>query len=253
MKKLIGMAVVGLWAVSAISAVKITNLSVTQRPGTKLVDITYSVSSDVTNLVSVSVTVSNGTEAVNAVSLSGDIGAGVFTGTGKRIVWDAGADWSGHMVSGIIVNLEVLDGSEIACPAGGDPSAVVWEVVNDRWVKNIYVNGDVTMSDRTTGRMWCHTSLTYGGTYPLYGGTWSEAVNYCNNLTYAGYSDWRLPNKDILQSQYSQKDFFGGASGDFWSSTAYYTSQAYGVNMQYGYVYIGNKTAMAEAWPVRGP
>ena len=28
--------------------------------------------------------------------------------------------------------------------------------------------------------------------------TWKDALNYCENLEYAGYSDWRLPNKNEL-------------------------------------------------------
>jgi formylglycine-generating enzyme required for sulfatase activity len=63
-----------------------------------LVDITYDVAADFPT-VSVSLQVSsNGgsTFAVPATTLSGAIGAGVATGTAKKITWNAGADWSGQ-------------------------------------------------------------------------------------------------------------------------------------------------------------
>jgi formylglycine-generating enzyme required for sulfatase activity len=75
----------------------ISNLTVAQRPGTKLVDITYDVASTASSTVTVSLTVTNGTAAVSATSLTGAVGPGVATGTGKAIVWDAGADWHGNV------------------------------------------------------------------------------------------------------------------------------------------------------------
>ena len=80
------------------SEVTISNLTVAQRPGTKLMDITYDVSSSTTNavIVWVSLTVSNGAVAINAISLTGDVGW-LATGTGKSVVWNAGADWNGNL------------------------------------------------------------------------------------------------------------------------------------------------------------
>ncbi len=59
--------------------------------------------------------------------------------------------------------------------------------------------------------------------------TWKEALSYCENLEYAGYDDWRLPNKNELLSlvDYSKAgteaevlSSFPGMTPDiFWSST----------------------------------
>ncbi|MEI7673476.1 MAG: formylglycine-generating enzyme family protein, partial [Deltaproteobacteria bacterium] len=75
----------------------VANVVVAQRAGTKLVDITYDVSdADGDNLtVSVQVSSDSGaTYTVPATRFSGDYGAGVRPGSGKKIVWDAGADWN---------------------------------------------------------------------------------------------------------------------------------------------------------------
>jgi hypothetical protein len=59
--------------------------------------------------------------------------------------------------------------------------------------------------------------------------SWKEALSYCENLEYAGYDDWRLPNKNELVSlvDYSKAgteaevlSSFPGMTPDiFWSST----------------------------------
>jgi len=94
-KKIAGIiGLVGLIAGMASAVVSVSNLSVAQRPGTKLLDISYDVSSTETNEVTVSLEVKNGTTVVNAPSVTGDIGSGVTTGFGKSMVWDMGADWN---------------------------------------------------------------------------------------------------------------------------------------------------------------
>jgi len=60
--------------------------------------------------------------------------------------------------------------------------------------KNSFVdNADNTITDRATGLMWMKSD---SGTTM----NWKEALNYAENLNYAGYSDWRLPNTKELQS-----------------------------------------------------
>lgn len=61
--------------------------------------------------------------------------------------------------------------------------------------------------------------------------TWQSAMDYCDNLTYAGYSDWFLPNKDELNAMYVYRNSIGGftttGSGSscyYWSSSSFYSS-----------------------------
>lgn len=73
------------------------------------------------------------------------------------------------------------------------------------------------------------TTFEYAGTtyyvHPEVGEmTWQSAVDYCNNLTYAGYSDWYLPNKDELNAMYVYRNTIGGFHTVnvycvYWSST----------------------------------
>jgi len=146
--------------------------------------------------------------------------------------------------------------------ASGNPmsDAIAWEVTFDRGLvtygsqnidrlpfravrggqsSNSFVdNSDSTISDTSTGLMW--QKATAPGTY-----TWEEALTYCENLTLADKSDWRLPNRNELQSivNYNTHNpvidttFFPGtvASG-YWSSTtnASNTNGAWYVNFDIG-------------------
>lgn len=54
-------------------------------------------------------------------------------------------------------------------------------------------NGDGTITDNSTGLMWMQDDNGIGV-------LWANALLYAENLTYAGYSDWRLPDTKELQS-----------------------------------------------------
>ncbi|MBO4769982.1 MAG: DUF1566 domain-containing protein [Clostridia bacterium] len=58
--------------------------------------------------------------------------------------------------------------------------------------------------DSVTGLMW------QKGFTKMENERWENALSYCENLTYAGYSDWRLPNKNELVSliSYDKDDPF---------------------------------------------
>ncbi len=63
-------------------------------------------------------------------------------------------------------------------------------------------NGDGTISDRATGLMWTEDDsgafgVGLGGSGKL---NWEQALDWAEDLTHAGYSDWRLPNVKELHS-----------------------------------------------------
>lgn len=76
---------------------------------------------------------------------------------------------------------------------------------------------------------------------------WSSINSMCENSTYEGYTDWRLPDKDELMMLYTQKDFIGGFNTQYdstyqqkdtyWSNTTGFSS--YG---REGYFYLSFST-----------
>ena len=90
------------------------------------------------------------------------------------------------------------------------------------------------------------------------GGKWcyyQEAVNYCENLTYAGYSDWRLPSIEELETiidfgklnpsaDSSIFSFNSSNTKEFWSNTSSATSEAsWIVNFANGVTTTGSTNA----------
>ena len=114
---------------------------------------------------------------------------------------------------------------------------------------NLVDNHDGTVTDTETGLMW--QKATAPGTY-----TWQQALAYAEGLELpiGGYTDWRLPNRNELQTlvDYSQYNPSINSllqtttlSSDYWSSTTYAnnTSNAWLVNFYDGGVNVLNKSS----------
>ncbi|MGQ1785813.1 sulfatase-like hydrolase/transferase [Saccharicrinis sp. GN24d3] len=63
----------------------------------------------------------------------------------------------------------------------------------DYGINNFVDNGDGTITDLATGLMWQQGD---DGTAR----NWEDALQYCEDLTHGGHSDWRLPNAKELHS-----------------------------------------------------
>lgn len=91
-----------VWSLAGIGCLAVpvvTNLTVSQRSGTRLVDIGYDLFASGGASCSVTLEVSTdggATWAIPAVTATGDIGEPVAAGSGKAIVWNAGVDWAGR-------------------------------------------------------------------------------------------------------------------------------------------------------------
>ena len=113
----------GAWGATPV----VSNVRSAQRPGTKLVDITYDVTGDAGAGLSVSVLVSDNAGAsysVPATSFSGaGYGAGVTAGRNKTITWDAGRDWNGKFTTNMRFRVAASDNG---APDIGAPTNMVW-------------------------------------------------------------------------------------------------------------------------------
>ncbi|MDD2500820.1 MAG: DUF1566 domain-containing protein [Geobacter sp.] len=115
-------------------------------------------------------------------------------------------------------------------------------------------------TDQQTGLQWVRNANIAGNTM-----TWQQAMDWVSKLTYAGYSDWRLPTKDELvafskQGGTQPSQWFNGHEFSnvqpsyYWSSSTYTgsTDYAWGVIMDDGGVdNYAKVNYYFYVWPVR--
>jgi len=110
---------------------------------------------------------------------------------------------------------------------------------------------DGTVTDTCTGLMWFGSTADLDGNGEITFGqdrisrewspdtpTWSEATQYCEELDFAGHSDWRLATIEEFQSVFDSREYWrtgthpvidvqdDRSEGDqkYWSSTSYHHS-----------------------------
>jgi hypothetical protein len=82
----------------------------------------------------------------------------------------------------------------------------------------------------------------------LAGYTTAAAAQFCENMTYAGYTDWYLPSRQELNLLYQKSGELGSIGGfnyssNYWSSTENNTSYAWYFLFHNGYANYTNKTS----------
>jgi len=106
-------------------------------------------------------------------------------------------------------------------------------------------NGDRTVTDKYTSLMWQQDTAPDRINNRTVYYNWQEALSYCENLTLAGYSDWRLPNVNELQSLVDYTSYNPSInevyfpitpSVSFWSSTTDVVWAAWNVSFYDGSV-----------------
>jgi len=160
----------------------ITNVAASQREGTKLVDITYDIVSDLTNAAPVFLGVKNGDSAVSCTSASGDVGSDVLPGVGRQITWNMGADWNGNAAL-LMYTVEYTPPPEgfvfveAGTAAGGSPTILddfyiaKFEVTKNLW-NEVAGWADDNAYDISPGGG--------SGDSPVVNVTWYECVKWCN-------------------------------------------------------------------------
>jgi hypothetical protein len=128
------------------------------------------------------------------------------------------------------------------------------------WPKPRFVLAGDCLMDNLTGLMWVRNGNLSNGKK-----NWSEALDYAGSLTLCGYSDWRLPNVNELETLVDAEppdlaawlnveSFINVRSGGYWSSTTYAGSKDYAwlIDMHYGNVGNDKKVVGNFVLPVRG-
>jgi hypothetical protein len=102
-------------------------------------------------------------------------------------------------------------------------SGVALAVVQARYAR-VLVGTDATIQDLSTGLEWMQDTGSPSGRM------WKEALAYCEDLSHAGYDNWRLPNVTELASLIDEKQppnqppinrayFTDFVEGPYWTST----------------------------------
>lgn len=137
---------------------------------------------------------------------------------------------------------------------------------------NFAIHNDGTVTDKTTGLMWMRCSLgqkwdgkTCTGAPVDY--TWKEALLEAKRNKFADYDDWRLPNKNELESiveascyspAINETIFPATPPVFFWSSSPFagFSGGAWSVDFSFGAVNpsdkAGNKEGVIPVRLVRG-
>ena len=121
-------------------------------------------------------------------------------------------------------------------------------------------NEDGTVTDKLTGLMWTKDAQEIPGLMD-----WWDAIEACNDLEFAGWDDWRMPNvKEMLSlidyGYYNPAltpdhpfDNVPGYPGVYWSSTTLaVNNDAFHVPISNGTVNHVGKAGLKYVWPVRG-
>jgi formylglycine-generating enzyme required for sulfatase activity len=199
------MVFMGIVAARAADPV-VSNVRAAQRPGTKLVDIYYDVADADGDKLTISVAVSDtggATYTVSASTFSGDVGANITPGTGKRITWNAGQDWNDRFSANMRFKVTASDSSVppppsgmVLIPAGSFQMGDTFNEgdSDERPVHTVYVSAFYMDRTEVTKALWDEVyqwavvhgySFDYAGlgkaaNHPVQTIDWYDAVKWCN-------------------------------------------------------------------------
>jgi sulfatase modifying factor 1 len=170
----------------------VTNVRANQRPGTELVDITYSVSDADGDDLTISVVIQANGSNVTATILTGDIGAGVRPGSNRKITWDAGEDWPGHFSGNTRVQVtanDVVPSGMVSIPggtnSGTDPdfgaySLTVSSFYMDKYEVTKALWDDVYSWAVSNGYSFDNAGSGKAANHPVHTVNWYDVVKWCN-------------------------------------------------------------------------
>ena len=262
-------------AITTVQAARplISNVHATQRTGTRLVDVWYSVSDSDSDQMNISVRFNDSGRLVSAFSFTKDVRTNPAGGKDEKIIWDAGSSWPGPF-SNLTVTVSADDGYTQSVSASCPVSRAEQTVTNQSGrtgkptsgnvapISRFTDHGDGTVTDNQTGLEWVRSPQSLSGN----SGTmvWTNAMQFCNELVYADHSDWRLPSRTELMGLVDCTQNspalpaghpFAVQNSHYWSSSTTQSNNtgfAWFVNMHYGYESDYYTALSFYVWPVRG-
>ncbi|MDD3097900.1 MAG: SUMF1/EgtB/PvdO family nonheme iron enzyme [Candidatus Cloacimonetes bacterium] len=254
-----------------VSTPIISNTTVAQRTdGSKLVDITYDLYDANGDLCEVSLKLSsNGGVSFDYIpdplNLSGDIGENIAPGTGKTIVWNAGAEGIDFDGSQFMMQFGVEDG-QLPIPEnfvfvqGGTIYPADGSYTSGLTVSSFYID-----KYELTNTEWNAVMGSGGGdTYPHAYVSWFDAVEYCNRrsmieglppcYSYNDGTDYGT-DPDAWPSGWNANDYYANNVSCDWNalgyrlpSTAEWDFAARGGLQTHGYSYSGSNDLNIVGW-----
>ena len=177
----------------------VSNVKVSQRPGTHMVDIRYDVADADGDVLWVTVEVSDDggkSYKVPAATFSGDIGFEIRPGSGKHIVWDAGVDWGGKYSANMRFRLTANDTLETMVwiapgtftmgspPNEKDRRSNEGPQTKVTISRGFFMSKYEVMQAQYKAVMGSNPSRYNKGDYkPVGNVSWGSAVSYCTKLT----------------------------------------------------------------------
>ncbi len=215
----------------------VSNVTAAQRPDdSKLVDITYDLADVDGDLCTTWVVVSNDngvTYGTPAWTITGNVGAGIIPGTGKAVVWDAGADLPGLQSSSFKVRVWANDGqgatAMVFVPEGwfpyqntGNPGDWVfvqaflidkYEVTNESYAQ--FLNDADPNSDYwTSGMEIMRDGLAGSYTYSVTPGRENHPIRYPNKFDAEAFAAWRSAQEGVTYRLPTEHEWEKAAAWD---------------------------------------
>jgi formylglycine-generating enzyme required for sulfatase activity len=142
-------SILGLPFLGMAAPPEVTSVVASQRPGTKLVDVTYDLNDPDGDSMVVNLYLSPDgglSYPLHCITVAGDVGEGVSSGVGKHIEWDAGADYPQHTGDNYVVKVTANDGTGhegmVWIPAGYVRMGQIglMEPVHDVYIEGFYID-----------------------------------------------------------------------------------------------------------------
>jgi hypothetical protein len=169
-----------------------------------------------------------------------------------------GSYWLGQELDGVPTSAWLFNGSDAHLSWNGKNA-----FYSAKCVRGAARSGTFALSDSGLTVYDSYTSATWQGTSSGITLSWIEALNYCNDLSLDGFSDWRLPSVKELATLIDATSgrnppeiplvFPGRDSEEMWTSSPHPTtpSQSYALDMLNGAGFIEPVSLRLQARCVR--